>query len=214
MPNKTPIKAHRGMAHVPRPTRGGRRIGMPQPYRGGRSGRSMRAIRDIFNRRKRPSSGNRATPDRGMPTQLVAEKPPASMPRGMATERPTAIREPSVIKQPVAQPVLSDAGGGRGTRRPPRPITPKRRPPRPISGRGSFGLGRMIGLPQRFRGGRRRRSPFGINPRIISGTMREVARRQQPSPAAPPMSMPLIRYNGGYVSRAKYGQTDNLKGKK
>ena len=203
MPNKTPIKAHRGMAHVPRPTRGGRRIGMPQPYRGIRSGRSMRAIRDIFNRRGRPSSGNRAMP---MPTQLVAEKPPASMP----TERPTAMREPSIIKQPVGQPILSDAGDGRGTRRPPRPITPKRRPSRLTgrpSGRGGFGPRRMIGLPQRFRGGRRR-SPFGINP------IRAMRRRQQASPAVPPMSMPLIRYNGGYISRAKYGQTDNLKGKK
>ena len=172
MPNKTPIKAHRGMAHVPRPTRGGRRIGMPQPYRGVRSGRSMRAIRDIFNRRGRPPSGNRATP---MPTQLIAEKPPASMPRGMATERPTAMREPSIIKQPVAQPVLSDAGDGRGTRRPPRPITPKRKPSRLTgrpSGRGGFGSRRMIGLPQRFRGGRRR-SPFGINP------IRAMRRRQQ-----------------------------------
>ena len=45
----------------------------------------------------------------------------------------------------------------------------------------------------------------GRNPRIGSGTI---------GSAMPTMSAPLIRYNGGYVSRAKYGQTDNLKGKK
>ena len=91
---KKVIKAHQGMAHVPKPSaskakgtagttpRPKRRIGLPQRFRGGRR------------------------------TAAAPQAPP--------TVRPTrAIPEPAVIQQPkpvVRPPRLSDAGGGRGGR--------------------------------------------------------------------------------------------------
>ena len=136
----------------------------------------------------------------------------------------------------------------------------------PTKGRGRPPTGgRMIGLPQTYRGGGRR-NPFGSSPKIISGTMKKVkgesqslpawakkgqkfpkpvfekpnrGRRflKQPNDVAPPPTplptpseldrsvrapapqtlrpiLPQVRYKGGYVSRAKYGQVNNLKKKK
>jgi len=103
---------------------------------------------------------------------------------------------------------------------------------------------RMIGLPQRFRGGRRRATaPAPQAPPTVRPTraMPEPAVIQQPRPVVRPprqsdagdgrgvrpvmelpnkgrrimqRPMPRIMNNGGYVSRAKYGTVDNLKKKK
>ena len=143
---KKVIKAHRGMAHVPKPSgqqapskakgtagttpRPKRMIGLPQRFRGGR---------------------RRAT---------------APAPQAPPTVRPTrAMPEPAVIQQPkpvVRPPRQSDAGGGRGVR--------------PV-----------MELPNKGR-------------RII----------QRPKT---PMAQPRILNQGGYMSRANYGIVDNLKGK-
>ena len=143
---KNVIKAHQGMAHVPKPSaskakgtagttpRPKRRIGLPQRFRGGRR------------------------------TAAAPQAPP--------TVRPTrAIPEPAVIQQPkpvVRPPKIMDGDGGRGGK----PIQVQR--PKP----------------QSFR----------------------VPAVQMPKSMPKPMQ-PRIMNQGGYVSRAKYGIVDNLKGK-
>ena len=144
------------------------------------------------------------------------------------------------------------------------PRTEGQRPPTKGRGRPPTG-GRMIGLPQTYRGGGRR-NPFSSSPKIVSGTMKKVKGESQSLPAwakkasegqkfpkpvfekpnrgrrflkqpnyvAPPPTplptpsesvkapapqtlrpiLPQVRYKGGYVSRAKYGQVNNLKKKK
>ena len=162
---KKVIKAHQGMAHVPKPSaskakgtagttpRPKRRIGLPQRFRGGRR-------------------------------RLTAPAPQAP-----PTVRPTrAMPEPAVIQQPnfgdlslgpvVRPPRQSDAGGGRGGR--------------PVFELPNMGRGKPIQRPkpQSFR----------------------VPAVQMPK-SIPKRMQPRIMNQGGYVSRAKYGIVDNLKGK-
>ena len=143
---KKVIKAHQGMAHVPKPSaskakgtagttpRPKRRIGLPQRFRGGRR------------------------------TAVAPQAPPTVRPI-----RP--MPEPAVIQQPkpvVRPPKIMDGDGGRGGK----PIQVQR--PKP----------------QSFR----------------------VPAVQMPKSIPQPMQ-PRIMKQGGYVSRAKYGIVDNLKGK-
>ena len=163
---KKVIKAHQGMAHVPKPSaskakgtagttpRPKRMIGLPQRFRGGR---------------------RRLT---------------AAAPQAPPTVRPTrAMPEPAVIQQPkptVRPPRQSDAGGGRGGR----PVFEL-----PNMGRGKPIQGKSIQRPkpQSFR------VPASRAPKVI------------PKPRT--VNETRIMNNGGYVSRAKYGIVDNLKGK-
>ena len=165
---KKVIKAHQGMAHVPKPSgqqapskakgtagttpRPKRMIGLPQRFRGGR---------------------RRAT---------------APAPQAPPTVRPTrAMPEPAVIQQPkpvVRPPRQSDAGGGRGGR--------------PVFELPNMGRGKPIQRkpiqrpkPQSFR------VPASRAPKVI------------PRPV-----QPRIMNQGGYASRAKYGMVDNLKKEK
>ena len=234
---KKVIKAHRGMAHVPRadgadrsmrkqgptkgrgrPPTGGRMIGLPQRFRGrGRnplSGIIKQApiqIRDrlpkfsppkvaqpisqdsFMRQPKAPTTEVRSgRPSRPMPTTAVKAPsiPTTSVPKSVATERPKL--------------TLGTVSDNRRTRRPPRPINELyRRGGRPIPL--STLLRRNRVKDSRKRQAQGMATSRGRNPRIGSGTI---------GSAMPTMSAPLIRYNGGYVSRAKYGQTDNLKGKK
>ena len=237
MPNKTPIKAHRGMAHVPkpsgqstptkgkrRPPTGGRMIGLPQRFRGrGRnplSGIIKQAPKispkvaqpisqdSPMRQPKAPTTEVRSgRPSRPMPTTAVKEPsiPTTSVPKYATTERPKL--------------TLGTVSDNRRTRRPlqlknvmqPRPTGELYRPINELYRRG----GRPIPLSTLLRRNRvkdsRKRQAQGMatsrgrNPRIGIGSI---------GSAMPTITAPLIRYNGGYVSRAKYGQTDNLKGKK
>ena len=159
---KKVIKAHRGMAHVPKPSgqqapskakgtagttpRPKRMIGLPQRFRGGR---------------------RRAT---------------APAPQAPPTVRPIRpMPEPAVIQQPkpvVRPPKQSDAGGGRGGR--------------PVFELPNMGRGKPIQRPkpQSFR----------------------VPAVQMPKSIPKPMQ-PRIVNKGGYISKTKYGQVNNLKGK-
>ena len=152
------IKAHKGMAHVPKPSaskakgtagttpRPKRMIGLPQRFRGGR---------------------RRAT---------------APAPQAPPTVRPTrAIPEPAVIQQPkpvVRPPKIMDGDGGRGGR--------------PVFELPNMGRGKPIQRPkpQSFR----------------------VPAVQMPKSIPKPMQ-PRIVNKGGYISKTKYGQVNNLKGK-
>ena len=155
---KKVIKAHQGMAHVPKPSaskakgtagttpRPKRRIGLPQRFRGGR---------------------RRAT---------------APAPQAPPTVRPTrAMPEPAVIQQPkpvVRPPKIMDGDGGRGGR--------------PVFELPNMGRGKPIQRPkpQSFR----------------------VPAVQMPKSIPKPMQ-PRIVNKGGYISKTKYGQVNNLKGK-
>ena len=164
---KKVIKAHRGMAHVPKPSgqqapskakgtagttpRPKRMIGLPQRFRGGR---------------------RRAT---------------APAPQAPPTVRPTrAMPEPAVIQQPkpvVRPPKQSDAGGGRGGRQ-------------------------VFELPNMGRGKPIQRKPIQ-RPKPQSFRVPAV---QMPKSIPKPMQ-PRIVNKGGYISKTKYGQVNNLKGK-
>ena len=156
---KKVIKAHQGMAHVPKPSaskakgtagttpRPKRRIGLPQRFRGGRR------------------------------TAVAPQAPPTVRPI-----RP--MPEPAVIQQPkpvVRPPKIMDGDGGRGGR--------------PVFELPNMGRGKPIQRPkpQSFR------VPASRAPKVI------------PKPRT--VNETRIMNNGGYVSRAKYGIVNNLKGK-
>ena len=152
---KKVIKAHQGMAHVPKPS------GQQTPSKAkGTAGTTPRPKRMIGlpQRFKRFRGGRRRA------TAPAPQAPP--------TVRPTrAMPEPAVIQQPkpvVRPPKIMDGDGGRGGK----PIQVQR--PKP----------------QSFR----------------------VPAVQMPKSIPQPMQ-PRIMKQGGYVSRAKYGIVDNLKGK-
>ena len=167
---KKVIKAHRGMAHVPKPS------GQQTPSKAkGTAGTTPRPKRMIGlpQRFKRFRGGRRRA------TAPAPQAPP--------TVRPTrAMPEPAVIQQPkpvVRPPRQSDAGGGRGGR--------------PVFELPNMGRGKPIQRkpiqrpkPQSFR------VPASRAPKVIPKPMQ-----------------PRIMKQGGYVSRAKYGIVDNLKGK-
>ena len=158
---KKVIKAHQGMAHVPKPS------GQPIP-----SGLLQQAPSNA-----KGTAGT--TPRRrrmiGLPQRFRGGRRRATAPAPQAppTVRPTrAMPEPAVIQQPkpvVRPPRQSDAGDGRGGI----PVIRRRRP-----------------QPQSFR------VPASRAPKVI------------PKPV-----QPRIMNQGGYASRAKYGTVDNLKGK-
>ena len=162
---KKVIKAHQGMAHVPKPS------GQQTPSKAkGTAGTTPRPKRMIGlpQRFKRFRGGRRRA------TAPAPQAPP--------TVRPTrAMPEPAVIQQPkpvVRPPRQSDAGGGRGVR--------------PVFELPNMGRGKPIQRPkpQSFR------VPASRAPKVIPKPMQ-----------------PRIMKQGGYVSRAKYGIVDNLKGK-
>ena len=224
---KKVIKAHRGMAHVPkpsgqstptkgrgRPPTGGRIIGLPQRFRGG-GGRNplsgiIKQAPKISPKVAQPISQDSPmrqpkAPTTGNPYPKGSHNYEVYEGRGGRPSRPmptTAIKEPSIPTTSVPKSVATERpkltlGTVFDNRRP-------RRPSRPINELYRRG-GRPIPLSTLLRRNRvedsRKRQAQGMatsrgrNPRIK-------------------MSTPLIRYNGGYISRAKYGQTDNLKGKK
>ena len=188
---KKVIKAHQGMAHVPKPSaskakgtagttpRPKRRIGLPQRFRGGRR------------------------------TAAAPQAPP--------TVRPTqAMPEPAVIQQPkpvVRPPIQSDAGGGRGVR-PQIGVTPLK------------GRGKPITAIERRRIFTRDRPIYEPFQRELPNKGRKTIQRPKPQSFRVPASRApkvipkprtvnetRIMNNGGYVSRAKYGIVNNLKGK-
>ena len=123
----------------------------------------------------------------GLPQRFRGSKGRAPMPQAPPTVRPTrAMPEPAVIQQPkpvVRPPRQSDAGGGRGGS--------------PVFELPNMGRGKPIQRkpiqrpkPQSFR------VPASRAPKVIPKPMQ-----------------PRIMKQGGYVSRAKYGIVDNLKGK-
>ena len=184
---KKVIKAHRGMAHVPRsrsqqaprkgegsPLRGRRRIGLPQRFRGRSPLGDQIRIREALRKgRGRPGISSQ-TNQILRPGQTAPMRPPkrvAEQPRQTAPMRP---------------PRPSDAGmGGRPTRiigRPPRPSD----------------------------------AGMGGRPRLMATPRRQTPPKRQPRPQVtprPPQAIPRIMNQGGYASRAKYGIVDNLKGK-
>ena len=136
------IKAHKGMAHVPKPS------GQQAPSK-------AKVTAGTTPRRKRMI---------GLPQQFRGGRRRAPMPQAPApVRRAPTMQEPKIITQPkpvVRPPRQSDAGGGRGVR--------------PV-----------MELPNKGR-------------RII----------QRPKT---PMAQPRILNQGGYMSRASYGIVDNIK---
>jgi len=214
---KKVIKAHRGMAHVPKPSgqqaptkgegsplRGRRRIGLPQRFRG-RSpltnqikamGTGSTGLKDLTPEQQRAVGnirkrfGGRGRNQRNdIGTQPIQGIRPPRQPRPVRPPRPMA--EPPRQTAPVMQPRPprpSDAGmGGRPTR------IQGIQPPRPSDA----GMG---GRPRRM-----------VTPRRQMPPKRQP--RPQFTPPPPPQAIPRIMNQGGYVSRAKYGIVDNLKGK-
>ena len=153
---KKVIKAHQGMAHVPKPSaskakgtagttpRPKRMIGLPQRFRGGR---------------RRPTAAAPQAPPTVRPTQTMPE--------------PAVIRQPKPVVRP---PKIMDGDGGRGGR--------------PVFELPNMGRGKPIQRPkpQSFR------VPASKAPKVI------------PKPV-----QPRIMNRGGYISRAKYGIVDNIK---
>jgi len=191
---KKVIKAHRGMAHVPKPSgqqaptkgegsplRGRRRIGLPQRFRG----RSPLANQVRIREALRKGRGRNQRNDVG--TQPIQGIRPPRQPRPVRQPRPMA--EPPRQTAPVMQP----------------------RPPRPSDA----GMG---GRPTRIIGRPPRPSDAGMGgrPRLMATPRRQMPPKRQPRPQVtlpPPQAIPRIMNQGGYMSRAKYGIVDNLKGK-
>ena len=160
---KKVIKAHKGMAHVPKPS------GQQAPSKAkGTAGTTPRRRRRMIGLPQRFIGGGRRT---------------APAPQAPPTVRPTkAMPEPAVIRQPkptVRPPRQSDAGDGRGGR--------------PVFELPNMGRGKPIQRPK---------------PQSF-----KVPAVQMPK-SIPKPTQPRIMKQGGYVSRAKYGIVDNLKGNK
>ena len=198
---KKVIKAHQGMAHVPKPSaskakgtagttpRRRRMIGLPQQFRGGSRRASnlpqlskdqQQALKGFGIKAQQqgaidPRAANYTDNFRPRKTTAPAPKAPPRV-------RPTkAMPEPAVIQQPkpvVRPPKIMDGDGGRGGR--------------PVFELPNMGRGKPIQRPkpQSFR----------------------VPAVQMPKSIPKPMQ-PRIVNKGGYISKTKYGQVNNLKGK-
>jgi len=213
---KKVIKAHRGMAHVPKPsgqqapTKGEgsplrgrrRRIGLPQRFRG----RSPLANQIRIREALRKGRGRNQRNDIGTQPLQTA---PTRQPRLVRPSKP--MPEPTIVKKPtVRPPKIMDGEGGRGGR-------PTRiqgiQPPRPSDA----GMG---GRPTRIIGRPPRPSDAGMGgrPRLMATPRRQMPPKRQPrpqfTPPPPPQAIPRIMNQGGYTSRAKYGVVDNLKKEK
>ena len=202
---KKVIKAHRGMAHVPRadgadrsmrkqgptkgrgrPPTGGRMIGLPQTYRGG--GR-----RNPFGSSPKIVSGT------------------MKKVKGESQSLPAWARK---------------ASGGRRVPKPPKPSIKPVTPPLNLTNQPTVNTGPRFILPstkgQKFpkpvfekpnRGRRFLKQPNDVAPPPTPlPTPSESVKASAPQTLRP--ILPQVRYKGGYVSRAKYGQVNNLKKKK
>ena len=216
---KKVIKAHEGMAHVPKPSANkskstGRQIGLPQQFMGGRNkAPSLEQIRAMFGTsnlspqelkivQETKKATRNVKPTSFTPKQIKAQKDAYERQRkGLPPARDPRVdnRTPRRLSAPV--PKAPAPVRGAPAMQEPKVITqpkPAVRPPKIMDGDGGRGGRPVFELPNMGRGKNIRRP----KPQV----------RSAQAPRTPMVGKPITRtmQQGGYVSRAKYGIVDNI----